>query len=224
MSRPWLRLVLAISLDGRLAPPEGGPAQLGGKGDRRQLEEALAWADAVLVGAQTVRLHRTSCLIHAADLLRHRHASGLPPQPPVVVWSRTGMFAKELPFFQQPFERWLLTTAPGAGASRFPQPTGFRTVLPFDDWPSALARFGALGWQRIAVLGGAQLAGALVSARALDELQLTICPRLLGGEHLWMPSQVWSDPAMRWQLVKREELDEGEQLHLYRRQGGDRDP
>ncbi|MFO0103658.1 MAG: riboflavin biosynthesis protein RibD, partial [Cyanobium sp.] len=32
---PWLRLVLAVSLDGRLAPPEGGAAQLGGKGDRR---------------------------------------------------------------------------------------------------------------------------------------------------------------------------------------------
>ena len=43
--RPRLRLVLAVSLDGRLAPPQGGAAQLGGPGDRRVLEEALAWAD-----------------------------------------------------------------------------------------------------------------------------------------------------------------------------------
>jgi formamidopyrimidine-DNA glycosylase len=40
--RPELRLVLAVSLDGRLAPADGGAAQLGGAGDRQVLEEAIA--------------------------------------------------------------------------------------------------------------------------------------------------------------------------------------
>ena len=53
MQRPLVRLVLAVSLDGRLAPPSGGAAQLGGAGDRRVLEQALAWSDAVLIGAGT---------------------------------------------------------------------------------------------------------------------------------------------------------------------------
>ena len=61
--RPFVRLVLAISLDGRLAPPEGGAAQLGGEGDRRALEHALAWADACLIGAGTLRAHQCTCLI-----------------------------------------------------------------------------------------------------------------------------------------------------------------
>ena len=52
-----MRLVLAVSLDGRLAPPSGGAAQLGGSGDRRVLEEALAWSDAALLGAGTLRAH-----------------------------------------------------------------------------------------------------------------------------------------------------------------------
>ena len=43
--------MLAVSLDGRLAPPSGGAAQLGGSGDRQVLEQALAWSDAVLIGA-----------------------------------------------------------------------------------------------------------------------------------------------------------------------------
>ena len=42
---PELRLVLAVSLDGRLAPPQGGAAQIGGRGDRRVLEEALAYLE-----------------------------------------------------------------------------------------------------------------------------------------------------------------------------------
>ncbi len=209
--------MLAISLDGRLAPPEGGAAQLGGAGDRRQLEEALAWADTVLMGARTLRVHRTSCLIHAADLLQQRQKRGLPPQPPVVVWSRKGEFRRDLPFFQQPFDRWLLRTA--SRTTPLPAASGFSTVLPFEDWPTTLAQLGALGRQRIAVLGGAELAGSLVAAGALDELQLTICPVLLGGEHLWLPKHGWTDPAGRWRLVKQEALADGEQLQVYRRQG-----
>jgi 5-amino-6-(5-phosphoribosylamino)uracil reductase len=214
--RPRLRLVLAISLDGRLAPKEGGAAQLGGPGDRRVLEEALSWADGVLVGAQTLRLHRTSCLIHAPDLLRHRQKLGLPPQPPVVVWSRSGQFDSELPFFQQPVDRWLLLSSDAARPASALR--GFTTILPFQDWPSALAQLGGLGLRRVTVLGGARLAAALVEAKALDELQLTLCPFLLGGGNLWLPPETWSDPSCQWELQRQEPLVGGEQLVLYCRQ------
>jgi 5-amino-6-(5-phosphoribosylamino)uracil reductase len=212
-----LRLVLAISLDGRLAPAEGGAAQLGGVGDRRVLEEALTGADAVLLGAQTLRLHGSSCLIHAPDLLRQRRELGLPPQPTVVVWSRSGQFSPQLPFFQQPLERWLLrsaatTTTPSAAE------TGFQRILPFEDWPATLAGLGALGVRRMVVLGGGQLAAALVAARALDELQLTLCPMLLGGSHGWLPSHAVSDPSLHWTLRRQEALGGGELLLLYERQ------
>lgn len=217
MVSPRLRLVLAISLDGRLAPSEGGAASLGGPGDRRRLEEGLAWADAVLIGAQTLRLHGSSCLIHAPDLLEKRARLGLPPQPPVVVWSRRGQFSAHLPFFQQPIERWLLiaaqpTNLPPAVAQ------GFHQILPFNGWPRALALFGELGLERVTVLGGAQLASALVAARALDELQLTLCPTLLGGGHLWLPEDAWSDPSQRWELLEHQQLEGGEQLLHYVRQ------
>lgn len=210
-----MRLVLAISLDGRLAPAEGGAAQLGGRGDRRLLEEALAWADAVLVGAQTVRLHRTSCLIHAADLLLRRRALGLSSQPPVIVWSRSGVIGAHLPFFQQPFDRWLLLSA---GTPLPSAVAGFSAVVPFLDWPSTLGHLGDLGLRRVAVLGGAQLAASLLAAKQLDELQLTLCPRVLGGGHLWLPSDAASDSSMTWHLQRCEALEGGEQLLLYRRQ------
>lgn len=204
-------------MDGRLAPAEGGAAQLGGVGDRRRLEEALCWADAVLLGAQTLRIHRTSCLIHATDLQQNRHQRGLPLQPPVVVWSRCGQIPTDLPFFQQPLERWLLMAAPG---SSLPPALakGFRRILPFQTWPQTLDRLGALGLARVVVLGGAQLAAALVAAEALDELQLTVCPRLLGGGHLWLPPGAWSDSTIRWRLLEQKELEGGEQLLHYGRQ------
>jgi 5-amino-6-(5-phosphoribosylamino)uracil reductase len=217
LGRPRLRLVLAISLDGRLAPPEGGAAQLGGAGDRRVLEEALAGADAVLIGAQTLRLHGSSCLIHAPDLLRQRQEEGRPPQPTVVVWSRSGHFSAHLPFFRQPLKRWLLIPATPPPPS---EAKGFLRVLPFADWPTTLDRLGTEGLRRVVVLGGAQLAAALVAADALDELQLTLCPMLLAGSHGWLPAGATSDPTAHWDLRRQEPLQGGELMLLYERQSG----
>ena len=92
-TRPFVRLVLAISLDGRLAPPEGGAAQLGGEGDRRALEQALAWGDACLIGAGTLRAHQCTCLIRNPQLLEQRRSEGRAEQPAAVVVSRSPDFS-----------------------------------------------------------------------------------------------------------------------------------
>ena len=107
-----VRLVLAVSLDGRLAPPGGGAAQLGSSGDRRALEEALTWADACLIGAGTLRAHRCTCLIRDADLLETRRVAKRPDQPDAVVVSRQNNFPGHWLFFQQPLRRVLLGPQP----------------------------------------------------------------------------------------------------------------
>ena len=73
--------MLAVSLDGRLAPAEGGASQIGGEGDRAVLEQALAWADACLIGAGTLRAHQCTCLIRNADLIDQRLREGRGEQP-----------------------------------------------------------------------------------------------------------------------------------------------
>jgi 5-amino-6-(5-phosphoribosylamino)uracil reductase len=211
---PWLRLVLAVSLDGRLAPPEGGAAQLGGSGDRRVLEESLAWADAVLVGAQTIRLHGSTCLIHEPDLLESRSRRQISPQPLVLVVSRSARFPQSLPFFRQPLRRWLLR---GLWESPLSGVEGFERLLPAGDWRSVLAELGALGLERIVLLGGARLAASLLGEDLVNELQLTICPRLLGGGHTWLPHDCALPADRHWQLLEQRDLGDGELLLRYRR-------
>lgn len=185
-----LRLVLAVSLDGRLAPPAGGAAQLGGSGDRRALEEALAWADGTLIGAETLRRHGSTCLIHHADLLAQRHRRGLAPQPTALVVSRSCQFSPQLPFWKQPLDRWLVTPETGslAVAALDGPPLAFRRRIPLQSWPQVLAALAAAGLERVVLLGGAALAGSLLAADLVDELQLTLCPLLLGGPHCWLPA------------------------------------
>jgi len=207
---PELRLVLAVSLDGRLAPPSGGAAQIGGRGDRRVLEEALAWADAALVGANTLRLHGTTCLIREPDLLEQRRSQGRPAQPTAVVVSHTGRFDSQLRFFSQPLTRWLL------GPSLSEAPEGFEAVVPLHSWAEAISALGARGLQRLVLLGGAELAGDLLQEQCVDELQLTLCPQLLGGPHSWLPPGVSLEPS-QWQLLEQRRLEGEELLLRYRR-------
>ena len=159
---PQFRLVLAVSVDGRLAPPEGGAAKLGGAADRRVLEECLAWADACLVGAGTLRIHGSTCLIHGEDLLQQRRQQGRALQPHLVVVSRHGQLDGALPLWRQPLQRWWLV--PGQSQVDGDQvPTWCQGVIPLPHWqelPQAMAR---KGWQRLVVLGGAQLATTLMA-------------------------------------------------------------
>lgn len=213
---PRLRLVLAVSLDGRLAPPEGGAAQLGGCGDRRVLEEALAWADGALLGAETLRRHGSTCLIHAPDLLAQRHQQGRPAQPLSLVASRGGVIPADLPFFSQPLERWLLLAwAPEQAVRREAPPAGFARVLPMQGWEPVLRQLALAGLERLVVLGGASLAASLLAENRLDELQLTLCPQLLGGEHNWLGVGAALPLAARsgWRLLEQRRM-EGEELLL----------
>ena len=207
--RPQTRLVLAISLDGRLAPATGGAAQLGGPGDRRVLEEALAWADACLIGAQTLRLHGSTCLIRDADLLAQRRRDGRSPQPLAIAVSRSAELPADLAFFAQPLERWVLCSGPAAGHGA----AGFARRLVLTSWPETLAMLAELGLQRLVVLGGAQLAASLLADDCIDALQLTLCPQLLGGPHCWLPST--SVLASGWRLEQSRPLGGDELLLRY---------
>ena len=211
MPAPELRLVLAVSLDGRLAPATGGAAQLGGAGDRRALEEALAWADGCLIGARTLRLHGTTCLIHAADLLEQRRRQQRPDQPVAVVVSRSAEMERGLPFFRQPLRRWLLSPAVGESGEM-----GFQRRVPLRGWPQALGALAQAGLQRLLLLGGAELAGQMLQEQLVDELQLTLCPQLLGGTHSWLPAAVQLEPN-RWRLQEQRGLGGEELLLRYRR-------
>ncbi|MFM8526018.1 MAG: RibD family protein [Cyanobacteriota bacterium] len=216
---PLLNLVLAVSLDGRLAPPAGGAAQLGGRGDRRALEEALAWAAGCLIGAETLRRHGSTCLIRHPDLLERRGLRGLGPQPVAVVVSRTGRWATELPFFTQPLPRWWLQGQSPSGDLP-PQAPGFERCLPLRSWPEAITALAQAGLQRLVLLGGACLAQELLAEALVDELQLTLVPRLLGGAHSWVPPGSGPLPGGDWQLLEQRDLGEGELLLRYRRGPG----
>ena len=174
----------------------------------------MAWADGALIGAETLRRHGSTCLIHAPDLLSRRAQERRSPQPIAVVVSRTGAFAPSLPFFAQPLDRWLLLAAPCWREG--PRPPGFARCLPLAGWEATLQALAASGLRRLVVLGGAALAGSLLAEGRMDELQLTLCPLLLGGGHTWLAPDLSPAAGLGtgWRLLEHRSLG-GEELLLH---------
>ena len=88
-----------------------------------------------------------------------------------------------------------------------------------------MGRLAALGVERLVLLGGARLTADLLQADAVDQLQLTLVPRLLGGGHSWLPQGVEALPEGlaldgAWQLLEARPLGENELMLSYQRQRG----
>ncbi|MEA5525885.1 RibD family protein [Nodularia spumigena] len=200
-NRPHTTVVLAMSADGKIADFRRSPARFGSGADKAHLEEQIAASDAVLIGAGTLRAYGTTLTVSQPILLQHRIKRGKPAQPVHIVITQSADINPEIKFFQQPIERWLLTTTMGAGSwQRREQtlhstgltparecPPKFEQMIIFDtptgkvDTSAALQHLASLHITRLAILGGGELVASMLQLDLIDELWLTVCPLILGG-------------------------------------------
>ena len=206
MKKPWVRLVLATSIDGRVSPPEGGKANLGGDGDREVLEEALEWADAAMMGGGTIREHKSICLIKDSSLVAKRKSKRKSPQPIAIVVGSENIFSPEWPFFQQPVKRWILTDK-NTSHKKYIQNSYHRILILRNTWAENLSDIYKEGISRLVLLGGPKLIESLLNEDQVDELQLTFTPRIIGGGNIWPTSNAHDLPIAitkndSWKLKK----------------------
>ncbi len=184
-SRPWATVILAMSLDGKIASAQAPEQLFGSIHDYQHLEELVAQADAVLFGAGTLRTGGTAMRVQRESLIQARIDQGTPAQPIQIVCSQSGDIDPNLRFFQQPIPRYLLTTTTGAGA--WPESKHFEQILTpttadgLVDLVAAYGEFERLGIKKLAVLGGGVLIAALLGKNLIDEWWVTLCPLILGG-------------------------------------------
>jgi riboflavin biosynthesis pyrimidine reductase len=183
--RPFVRCNMISSLDGAISV-DGRSGALGGPGDRRVFATLRAWADVIVVGAGTVRAEHYGPARLGDDAQRRRAARGQPPQPPIAVVTTAGVFDYGTPFFTDATARPLVVTTE-QGAARVANDAGDRAdvVAAGTDTVDLAAAFAALharGARSVLVEGGPGLNGDLARAGLLDELCLTLAPRIVGGD------------------------------------------
>ncbi len=219
LTLPRVRLVIAASLDGRLALSSGGKANIGGEGDKKALEEALAWSDATLMGRTTLSLHQSTCLIHDTRLINQRRKEGRPDQPLSLIVSKQGSIDNSWRFFKQPIKKWLLS----------PRKISPLISKSFDDqlllretWGETLETLHQKGLSKIALLGGSKLITSLLLEDKIDELQITFVPRILTGKYSWTSINIDNLPmelskGNTWDLEGLKDIGGNEVLLKYLR-------
>lgn len=219
--RPYTTVVLAMSADGKITDVARSPARFGSKQDQNHLEQQVAKADGVLLGAGTLNAYGTTLRVSSPDLLEQRQQQGKPLQPVQIICSGSGRIQENLRFFQQPIPRWLLTTSQGEQQcqvkSKFERiiiaEPEFSSSQPHEkiNWKIAFEQLQEFGLNQLAVLGGGQLVASLLEAHLINEIWLTVCPLLLGGKNAPTPVDgegFLSKVAPRLQLIATKTIEQ----------------
>ena len=100
--RPYTLLSCAVSVDGCLDDASARRLILSGREDLDEVDELRAAADAILVGAGTIRADDPRLLIRDPARVARRQAQGLPPHPLRVTLTATGDLDPAARFFAGP--------------------------------------------------------------------------------------------------------------------------
>jgi riboflavin-specific deaminase-like protein len=190
--RPYVIINMVSSLDGK-ATAEGKAGTIGSPADRTLMRILRARADAVMVGAGTIRAEKLTLAV-PENLSRERKIRGLDPQPLAVIITATGDVPLRENLLSSSPDNLLILASPEASEERLAAlssvasvelvvPEEAETQGPRLDLTVALEILKKqYAVDVLLVEGGPALNHALFSAALADELFLTLAPRLLGGD------------------------------------------
>ncbi len=182
MPLPHVLLSAAVSLDGYL--DDTGPERLllSSPADFDRVDEVRASADAILVGAGTIRADNPRLLVNSAERRAARVADGRAEYPLKVTVSGSGELDPAARFWHTGGEKVLLTTDDGARRARaLGIGADVVSLGPDLDWHAALEYLhDRRGVRRLMVEGGGTVHTQLLQQGLADELHLVLAPLFVG--------------------------------------------
>ncbi|MFI0235244.1 pyrimidine reductase family protein [Streptomyces sp. NPDC016845] len=182
----WLRANMVSTLDGA-AQHDGRSQPISCPADMRIFGTLRGLADAVVVGAQTVRQEGYRPARARAAFSARRAAAGQGPAPSIAVISAGLDLDFGLPLFTAPLVPTYVVTGAAAPADRVAaaRAAGAEVLIAGDgarvEPERAVRALAGRGLTRLLTEGGPRLLGQFVAAQVLDELCLTMSPLLTAG-------------------------------------------
>ncbi|MFI7383914.1 pyrimidine reductase family protein [Streptomyces sp. NPDC049813] len=182
----WLRANMVSTLDGA-AQHDGRSQPISCPADMRIFGTLRALADAVVVGAETVRQEGYRPARARDAFAARRAAAGQGPAPSIAVISARLDLDFTLPLFTEPLAPTYVLTGAAAPAERMAaaRASGAQVLIAGEgagvEPERAVAALAGRGLTRLLTEGGPRLLGQFVAAQVLDELCLTLSPLLTSG-------------------------------------------
>jgi len=188
--RPFVFSNFAMTADGKIAFASDHFVPFSSPQDREHMMVLRATADAVLSGARTVEPEGVKLGPGGAKYRLLRRRRGLREYNLRVIASGAGSVDPGADIFKHRFSPIIVLTSHRASPKRLMalkkvaddvKAFGRDTI----DFQAAL-RWLRRKWnvRRLLCEGGGELHGALIADDVVDELHLTICPRIFGGQNL----------------------------------------
>ena len=211
--RPFVVANMVATADGR-ATLDGRTAGISSDTDRVLFHTLRSQVDAVMVGTGTVALERYGPLARRPEVRRRRGELGLPEVPLAVTASRTLDLPVDAPLFADPESRIVVLT----NSDREPPPCRAHLVVERIPGPELDLVAGAErlrerhGVRAMLHEGGPTLLAAMLASGLVDELFLTISPKLVGGAEPSLTEGTAFERPLELQLLSL--LEHESYLHL----------
>ncbi|KAF1053238.1 MAG: Riboflavin biosynthesis protein RibD [Stenotrophomonas maltophilia] len=198
---PYVRVKLAMSLDGRTAMASGESQWITGPQARAAVQRLRARSSVVLSGADTVLLDDARLTVRAEELGLGAEQTALAARRPPLRVLVDGKLRVPLtaPFFAAG-PTLVATCAAAEARARYEENGHELLAVPGADTHVDLARLltelGARGANEVLVEAGPKLAGAFARQGLVDEYRIFMAPRLLGSN---------ARPLLDWPLTRMAE-------------------
>jgi len=189
MKTPFVLVNMAMTADGKIATANRAVSSFGSARDHEHLLELRATVNAVMSGARTVDSADVNMGPGGAKFRRLRLAQGLPEYNLRVIVSGSGSINPRAGVFKHRFSPIIVLTTARASAAKLKRLRSLADVVKVCGKSEINFRL-ALRWlkktlnvNRLLCEGGGELNDALFRAGLVDELHLTVCPKVFGGRN-----------------------------------------
>jgi len=184
---PFVLINVAMTADGKLATANRAVSSFSSPRDQELLLSLRATADAVLSGARTVDLNPVSLGPGPARYRTLRRRHGLTEYNLRIIASGSGSVNPDAVIFRHKFSPIIILTTRSAGEARLKRLRAVADAVKICGEKELNFR-PALRWlrqkwgvKRLLCEGGGELNDALFRAGVVDEVHVTICPKIFGG-------------------------------------------